>query len=580
MLGYDGAKLEPWAHLTADGSVANLEASWAARELKFLPAAIRCAFLDEDPKLHAAANIDIPLPGGATKKLVSLSSWELLNIRMDDILALPKRIAELLGPGATLNGESAVWSYILGQYSLNTAGLLRAYANYLDGFQQLPVILTPSTKHYSWPKAAAILGIGSGAGLIDIEVDARARMNIDALRKQLNHALEHRTPVLMTVAVMGSTEETAVDPLGDVLALREEFRKKGLEFVVHADAAWGGYFITPLRKDFDQPPVVFNQRDETLRTWDAYPFVDNDSGVHLNAHTKRHMKLMRECDSVTVDPHKCGYIQYPAGAVAYRNTEYKNLLTFGAPVIGAPGTEPTVGMYGVEGSRPGACAAGVFLSHAVIRPSASGYGKLLNRALLNTKLFYLHLLALTRPEDPFVVEPLAPLPDGVGREQAVALLHRVREAGVDGLTPAELEIFNELGPDQNIVDYTFNLRDAHGRVNNDLDAMNRLNQGIYDKLHVIPGEDVEKYDLMITQTQMSTGDYGGVFIDSYCNRLHVTIPSGAITLNVNRSVIMDPWSGVTPDGKGDFFDVIFDVLRNTVLEVISESTKKVAAAHV
>ena len=53
------------------------------------------------------------------------------------------------------------------------------------------------------------------------------------------------------VAVIGSTEESAVDPLKGVLELREEFRERGLEFTVHADAAWGGYHVSVLREDFD-----------------------------------------------------------------------------------------------------------------------------------------------------------------------------------------------------------------------------------------------------------------------------------------------------------------------------------------
>jgi len=584
MMGFDGDVIEPWAHLTADGTVANLEASWASRELKYLPAAIRYALLN-DPNLEKADELGVALLDGSHKRLVALSTWQVLNLKLDEILAMPAKISKLLGPNnaAGLIDEAAVWSYLLGNYSLNTLGWLKFYGTCLDGFTSGGVILAPRTKHYSWPKAASILGCGSGAGMIDIEVDERARMDVHSLRKQLDLALQNQQPVLMTVAVMGSTEETAVDPLGDVLAIREEYRAKGLEFVVHADGAWGGYFVSTLRKDFDQPPVRFDQIDEDLSRWDKHPFLPDISGVHLNEHTKKHMMRIRECDSVTVDPHKCGYIQYPAGAICYRNTEYKNLLTFGAPVIEAPGQDAGVGIYGVEGSRPGACAAGVFLSHAVIRPSASGYGKLLNRVLFNTKLFYLHVLSLARPDDPFVVVPLAPLPPGNNNVDAAALLDRIRKEGCDKVPADDLNLFNELGPDQNIVDYTFNLRYPNGMVNNNLDLLNKLNSGIYDRLHVHPGDDVEKYDLMITQTQMSTGDYGQPFIDAYLGRLGVS-SSGKppYTVNVNRSVIMDPWSGETPVGHGDFFDVVFGVLRQTVLDVIKnmQSQSKQEAAHV
>ncbi len=34
---------------------------------------------------------------------------------------------------------------------------------------------------------------------------------------------------------------------------REEFRRKGLEFNVHTDAAWAGYLQTTIRTDFAAP---------------------------------------------------------------------------------------------------------------------------------------------------------------------------------------------------------------------------------------------------------------------------------------------------------------------------------------
>ena len=91
---------------------------------------------------------------------------------------------------------------------------------------------------------------------------------MDSLRKQLNHCLEKKIPVIMTVAVMGTTEEGSIDPLTDMLMMRNEFKKKGkkqfwkeshhdnkychtflgLNFCMHADAAWGGYICTMIEK--------------------------------------------------------------------------------------------------------------------------------------------------------------------------------------------------------------------------------------------------------------------------------------------------------------------------------------------
>ena len=62
----------------------------------------------------------------------------------------------------------------------------------------------------------------------------------------LDRCLAEKRPVLEVVAVMGTTEESAVDPLADIADIRDEYRQMGLEFTLHADAAWGGYFVAML----------------------------------------------------------------------------------------------------------------------------------------------------------------------------------------------------------------------------------------------------------------------------------------------------------------------------------------------
>ena len=56
--------------------------------------------------------------------------------------------------------------------------------------------------------------------------------------------------------------------------------------------------------------------------------------------------------------------QYPAGALAYRNGQMKSFITLQASEV-FHGDAVSVGVYGLEGSKPGAAAAGVLLSHRV-----------------------------------------------------------------------------------------------------------------------------------------------------------------------------------------------------------------------
>ena len=70
----------------------------------------------------------------------------------------------------------------------------------------------------------AIAGIGS-TNLIDVQVDFNARMDIKDLRKQLDKCLAERRAIYAVVAIIGSTEQGACDPLKDIVEIRKEASK-------------------------------------------------------------------------------------------------------------------------------------------------------------------------------------------------------------------------------------------------------------------------------------------------------------------------------------------------------------------
>jgi glutamate/tyrosine decarboxylase-like PLP-dependent enzyme len=561
MLGYsipDDAAIErgairPWGHITCDGTVANIEAIWSARNLKFYPLALQVA-LKEDPALATAKTIAIALPTGAVVPLIELDAWSLLNLKADDILALPTRLTnEYQISRDTVTGS-------LAKYSLQSLGILEFSRRFLTQIDKSPVFLVPGTKHYSFPKAAAVLGIGA-ANMLDVPVDRDARMNIAALKQILEKCLAEKTPVYTVVAVIGSTEESAIDPIKDVLALREEFRQLGLEFTVHGDAAWGGYHISVIREDFDMP--------EPLASFAASP----PPAIPLKEYVVEQFRALGHADSITVDPHKSGYIPYPAGALCYRNSAMRDLVTFSAPVVFHGETEPTVGIYGIEGSKPGAAAAAVYLSHRVIRPSQSGYGKIIGQALFSCKKLYARLLCMARPEDRFIVVPVPRLPnetDGSNVEQQIQL---IRDSIV-GKTNEEItedrdamKLLAEIGPDQNILAYAFNFKTASGVVNTDLAQTNRLNKALYDRLSINPGDDIYGYDLIVSTTDLNSAQYGETFIHDYKSRLGVGDSAGE-SITVLRSVVMDPW--VTETTKGSFLDILEHEFRKAVNVALEE----------
>lgn len=87
--------------------------------------------------------------------------------------------------------------------------------------------------------------------------------------------------------------------------------------------------------------------------------------IPLSDYTRRQFEALKYADTVTVDPHKSGFIPYPAGALCYRNGSIKSFVTVTATYIHHNLTDPTVGVYGILGSKPGAVAVAVLLAHRV-----------------------------------------------------------------------------------------------------------------------------------------------------------------------------------------------------------------------
>jgi hypothetical protein len=230
----------PWGHITCDGSVANLEGMWFARNLKLLAPAIATA-IEEVPELALARELMVSLPDGIKQHLIRLSPWQLMNITADEAIRLSQRLSSEFGIDPKYLDTN------LPKYTIQDLGWLGFYLKHAQRLPKSPpLILTPATAHYSWPKNAAILGIGD-ANRTQVRVDQDGRMDLTHLRALLDQYIAAQQPILQVVAVLGSTEEGAVDPLDSLLQLRDEYRLKGMDFLIHVDAAWGGYLVLAFR---------------------------------------------------------------------------------------------------------------------------------------------------------------------------------------------------------------------------------------------------------------------------------------------------------------------------------------------
>jgi len=556
MLGFntkppkDKKAILPWGHITCDGSVANLEAMWAARNLKYYPVSVAAA-LKSEQSLQAAKGMTVPLPDGRRCPLIDLDAWTLLNLGIDDVLNLTQRMQLEYGISAEDINKA------LDPYTIQSLGF-EQFSRRLLKDALPPVLMGPATKHYSWPKNAAVLGIGKN-NFLNINVDSDARMDSKHLRSQLDKCLATRQPVLMVIVVLGSTEESAVDPLAEVIAMREEYRKSGLEFVVHVDAAWGGYFASLLRKPHA-----------------------GSSGLIMDCHTPDFMlsdyvttqyNAIPKADSVTIDPHKAGYIPYPAGGLCYRNRSMRDLVAFLAPeVYHGEKVDAAMGVFGIEGSKPGASAAGVYLSHRVIRPDQSGYGKILGKALFNSKRFYAGIVTLAEPDDPFIVVPVQQIPaerEGKSQEEITRQLREIKKSIVEkenqDITPEGLNLLKKLGSDQIIITYAFNFKDRNGALNTDPKKVNDFNHKIFEALSLSPDDPDNKPELIITTSQFEPEVYGQEFVRTFMRRLGVD-DSELITMNFLSSTTMCPW--LTDTEKGNFVPELTGALLDAVIEVV------------
>jgi hypothetical protein len=252
------------------------------------------------------------------------------------------------------------------------------------------------------------------------------------------------------------------------------------------------------------------------------------------------------------------------------------LVSFSAPIVYHGGVDPTVGIYGVEGSKPGAAAAGVYLSHRVIRTDQSGYGNILGKCFWSSKRLYAAMITMANEHDEFVIAPFQQLPaaergdppPSVRAQYEFVRTQIVPKSDDELLADTKaMELFPELGSDQIIIAYAFNFKNADGTTNHSLSQANSLNNAIFNALSLQtfdPGM-IPTVPMFVTSSSFDPATYGQSFVDSFGSRLGVdVVPGVPITFLV--STTMDPW--VTDTAHGSFIPKLIQVMRETVVKTI------------
>ncbi|CAL8576841.1 hypothetical protein XPA_002707 [Xanthoria parietina] len=516
--------------------------------------------------------------GGAKKLFKDLSKWELLNLKVSTVLEIPDRLSIDFGISSTFLQDT------MEQYGIQSVGLGPLERQY-DIDQPIQYMLS-STRHYSWPKGGAIAGIGSH-NVVGIPPDIEARLDLNALDERLQASLEKQQAVYAVVAIIGSTEEGAVDPLSGILELRRKYQAQGLSFVVHADAAWGGYFASMVPKDFK--PGDPKNAEPPKQTGKGDGFVPDAS---LRVETQEDIYAMRDADSITVDPHKAGYIPYPAGSLCYRDEKMRFLVTWTAPVIARAGTSESIGIYGVEGSKPGASAMSTWLANRCIGTGPEGYGALLAEVCFTISRLSAHWAAMSTKTTSFICVPLNLLPaerkamqdpNTTPEDYAQALDEEKQKIRERILKKSNQEIVDEdagratedkamvllraLGSDLNINAFALNFRYSDGTINDDVEEANYLNRRVAEVLSVdSPEDDPTKIPFFLTSTEFDHKGYG-VCVQHFKKRLGLV--QDEVSLFVLRNVLMTPFPT-----EGNFIDNMVNIFQDVVEKEVEVCRKR------
>ena len=180
-------------------------------------------------------------------------------------------------------------------------------------------IVASEQAHYTHHRISGVLQLAFES----VSCDRRGRMDMDALGERLK-----KDDVGTVVVTMGTTATGSVDPLPEILALREQYG-----FRVHCDAAYGGYFVL---------------------------------AENLTEETRHAFERMRDADSIVIDPHKHGLQPYGCGCVLFRDASVGRLYKHDSPCTYFSSKELHLGEISLECSRPGAAAVALWATQRLL----------------------------------------------------------------------------------------------------------------------------------------------------------------------------------------------------------------------
>lgn len=511
-----------WGHLCSGGTIANLEALWIARNVRLYPLAVRLVAETHSDFAHFG-RLPVTTAQGEDTTLDVLPTFELSNLPIDEITSLHLRIKDALHDGDARTAKA----FQEALPSVRTAGLASFLLSYNETFPddraRLPKVLISQAAHYCWKKNLDLVGLGADA-LDTVPVDDRIRLDMSALRARVAACAKERRPLLGIISICGTTEEGAVDPLHKIEAFRDEAAAQGITFWHHADAAFGGYFASMLPKDEYGNIIPFDiVKDDDLA----------GSNALIDPEVYRGIAAISESDSLTIDPHKFGYVPYPAGAVLFRDYSFRDAISYAAPYLAddsRAGFGGFLGQWTLEGSRPGASAVSCYLSQAMVPLTPDGHGQLMKNCIAVNKTLVDELQRAFGADDSWIrLKPFAE-PDTVG--------------------------------------FCFFLmpRDAYGSI----EALNDYTNRIWSRMTVDGREDINQYDFLLSKTDVDVAAYEHVLEDVLPSNLIDEAIAQDRSLTLLRTCLMNPfqtdWSAQDPSFSDQMTAFLHEVALDEYLD--------------
>ncbi|HEY9712563.1 MAG TPA: aminotransferase class I/II-fold pyridoxal phosphate-dependent enzyme, partial [Chroococcales cyanobacterium] len=187
------------------------------------------------------------------------------------------------------------------------------------------VILASEHAHYTHHRLCEVLKIP----FRPVPADSNGRMDMSALKGILQE-----TKVAAVVATMGSTAIGSVDPLAEMLELQKQHK-----FRIHADAAYGGYFVL---------------------------------AENLSRRARTNFDLLSEVDSIVVDPHKHGLQPYGCGCIIFKDRSVGHFYKHDSPYTYFSSNELHLGEISLECSRPGSSAVALWATQRLLPLTRDG----------------------------------------------------------------------------------------------------------------------------------------------------------------------------------------------------------------